>query len=327
MLEFISRHRRILLVLVVPYAILIGLFTYRVDARLVAPGNIQPIGGFIEVEAEETEGDFHSIYVMGVNRPTIFQRLLGEVDEQIKIDEIPEARRDLSDRVQFEGSQIARRASFHAAFISALKSEDIEVEYERYVVVQLIYDYAEHDGLELGDRILTINDKKDLGKAIDEAACGEWHTFEVARAGERYEIDVLRRESDCSFGLTLRRVQEIVDAPIPHRFTESLVGGPSGGLMQALHVYNQLTPLDLTGGRLVAGSGTIDPDGNVGSVGSIPEKLITAHANDVELFFVPAGSNYEDALNTKQTLDLQIELIAVESLSEALDYLLEGDGP
>ena len=55
------------------------------------------------------------------------------------------------------------------------------------------------------------------------------------------------------------------------------VGGPSAGTMFALAVYDTLTPGSLTGGKQIAGTGTIDPsDGTVGPIGGIAQKLVGA---------------------------------------------------
>ena len=54
------------------------------------------------------------------------------------------------------------------------------------------------------------------------------------------------------------------------------VGGPSGGLMFALGVYNAVTEVDVTGGRKVAGTGSITPDGKVGAVGGVRYKVRAA---------------------------------------------------
>ena len=55
-----------------------------------------------------------------------------------------------------------------------------------------------------------------------------------------------------------------------------LVGGPSAGLAFTLAIIDELTPGSLTGGKRVAITGTIEPDGKVGEVGGVEQKAITA---------------------------------------------------
>ena len=65
------------------------------------------------------------------------------------------------------------------------------------------------------------------------------------------------------------------------------VGGPSAGLMFALGIYDILTPGPLTGGRHIAGTGTMAVDGTVGPIGGIQQKLIAARGDGATVFLVP----------------------------------------
>jgi Lon-like protease len=73
------------------------------------------------------------------------------------------------------------------------------------------------------------------------------------------------------------------------------IGGPSAGLMFALSIYDTLTPGSLTGGQVVAGTGTIAADGTVGEIGGIQQKIAGARQDGAQLFLVPP-SNCGDAL-------------------------------
>lgn len=98
--------------------------------------------------------------------------------------------------------------------------------------------------------------------------------------------------------------------------------GPSGGLMQTLAVYNSITPVDITKGLRIAGSGTIDVYGNVGNIGSVGQKIVTAQFYAADVFFVPVG-NYEEALEMYQSLTKtpNFALVPVATLEDAIAYL------
>ena len=66
------------------------------------------------------------------------------------------------------------------------------------------------------------------------------------------------------------------------------IGGPSAGQMFALGLIDKLTPGDLTGGRQIAGTGTIDTEGVVGPIGGIRQKLIGARRAGASFFLAPA---------------------------------------
>jgi PDZ domain-containing protein len=97
------------------------------------------------------------------------------------------------------------------------------------------------------------------------------------------------------------------------------VGGPSAGLMFSLGIVDKLQPTDLTGGKFVAGTGTIADDGTVGPIGGISMKLIAARDKGAQYFFVPSDNCAEAASNTPNGL----RLVKVDTLHSAIQDLAE----
>lgn len=95
------------------------------------------------------------------------------------------------------------------------------------------------------------------------------------------------------------------------------IGGPSAGLIFALAVVDKLTPDDLTGGKVVAGTGTIYPTGQVGPIGGISLKMLGARQSGATVFLVPAANCPEAAAHTPAGL----QLIKVTALADAVDSL------
>lgn len=101
------------------------------------------------------------------------------------------------------------------------------------------------------------------------------------------------------------------------------VGGPSAGLMFALGIVDKLTPTDLTGGRFVAGTGTIDDSGKVGPIGGISMKVIAARNAGARYFFTPSDNCAEASRNTPAGLRL-IKVNTLDDALKALDQLRAG---
>jgi PDZ domain-containing protein len=110
------------------------------------------------------------------------------------------------------------------------------------------------------------------------------------------------------------------------------VGGPSAGLAFTLAIIDVLTPGELTGGQAVAATGEIRPDGSVGAIGGIEQKVVTVRSAGVKVFLVPAddhcgepaGScNYTDA---KRKAGSSLQVISVANLDEALNALASVGG-
>ena len=95
------------------------------------------------------------------------------------------------------------------------------------------------------------------------------------------------------------------------------MGGPSAGLMFATGIVDKLTPEDLTAGGHVAGTGTIDPDGNVGPVGGIRQKLAGARDAGAELFVMPERHCAEAQGHVPDGLTV----VPVTTLTEAVDAI------
>jgi PDZ domain-containing protein len=105
--------------------------------------------------------------------------------------------------------------------------------------------------------------------------------------------------------------------PFTVHISLSDVGGPSAGLMFALGIVDKLTPGQLTGGRIIAGTGTIDQTGKVGPIGGIQQKILGARGSGASVFLVPSG-NCADA---KRMAPKGLSLVKVDTLSGALTAL------
>jgi PDZ domain-containing protein len=107
--------------------------------------------------------------------------------------------------------------------------------------------------------------------------------------------------------------------PFPFEITieSGDVGGPSAGLMWAVGLYDLLTPGDLTGGRTIAGTGSIDLDGNVGPIGGIVNKVLAARDANADIMLIP-----RDNIRELDDVDVgDLRLIPVSTFDQALEAL------
>jgi PDZ domain-containing protein len=119
-------------------------------------------------------------------------------------------------------------------------------------------------------------------------------------------------ERDAFVGVTM-----LDTFPIPVQISSGEIGGPSAGLMWAIGLYELLTPGDLTGGRVIAGTGTIAIDGSVGGIGDVVDKVVGAREAGAEIFLVPEAN--ADELAGVDTGDM--EVVVVSSFDGALRAL------
>ena len=126
------------------------------------------------------------------------------------------------------------------------------------------------------------------------------------------------------------RIGVQVDQRQRHPFTVTIdldkVGGPSAGLMFTLGIIDKLTPADLTGGKIIAGTGTIDDDGTVGPIGGIPQKLVGARQAGAQLFLVPQDNCAEALKNAVPGLPMA-EVATVDDALAAMRTFTAGGTP
>lgn len=99
------------------------------------------------------------------------------------------------------------------------------------------------------------------------------------------------------------------------------VGGPSAGLFFSLGIIDKLDGDgrggDLTGGRTIAGTGTIEANGEIGPVGGVPLKTQAAKRDGATVFLVPK----DECADAEAEAPKGLRLVPVTTLDSALDAL------
>lgn len=160
--------------------------------------------------------------------------------------------------------------------------------------------------LDIGDIIVAVDDRPtrtaaDVTAAVRRRRPGLPVRLQVRRqtddAGaiivQEVEVPTLPTPGEPSvarLGIYLTTFEpEYDDLPRDVIFEVGEVGGASAGLMFALAVYDAVTEGDLTGGRAVAGTGSIALDGSVGPVGGARQKLAAARRAGAAIFLAPSA--------------------------------------
>lgn len=171
------------------------------------------------------------------------------------------------------------------------------------------------------DEFLSVNgvpvtNPSDVVEAVQGSPVGTEFTFEIRRSAENKTLTVTSGENPDASGKPYLGISvgELYSADFDINFTLSEVGGPSAGLMFATGIVDKLIPEDVTGGKHVAGTGTITPDGVVGPIGGIRQKLAGARAAGAELFLMPAQHCAEAQGHTPDGL----RVTPVTSLTDAI---------
>ena len=179
----------------------------------------------------------------------------------------------------------------------------------------------------VGDKLLSVNGVKitnnlEYKKYLQTLEVGTRLEIKVERNNKEIDCYAILKEIDGEkiIGLYLVNIYDYeLDPPINLKFKWN-ESGSSGGFMLSLAIYDRLVDDDLTKGRKIVGTGTIDANGNVGEIGGVKYKVLGASKEKADIFFCPK-ENYEEAINTKNKYNLKLKIVKVETLEEAINYL------
>ena len=238
-----------------------------------------------------------------------------------------------------EGAVIQRdsRAEMSGSKVTATAAalSYLGYQFEEIYFISQVRDYSDAKGkLEPGDRILivdgdTINEIEEIRSAYSDRKIGDVIEIKVDREinGETREfVEKVRLVSNQEPGADPGRpaigilVGTTAKFPVDIDFNIRGVGGPSAGLIFAVGVVEKMTPEDLLRGRKVAGTGSISPNGEVGAIGGIEEKMIGASRKGATIFLAPRD-NCPDIKHIPKGL----KVIPVSTLSEAIAALRAPD--
>ena len=283
----------------------------------------------ISIENEYVEkGSFNLAYVKNIKAtiPTYLLSYVFDWDvesiEDYQIDS-NESKSDIWKR-----ERLYLQESIDNAIINAyrLANEDLVINKEVYKVLS-IDEYAKTNLL-IDDVILEIDGKSinkydDIKNVVSSHDYG--NTLDILVLRDNKEVscyaEVIEHEKEKKMGIYLIKTFDYVyERDIELGFT-SREGGSSGGFMLSLAIYNRLIEKDLTNGKKIVGTGTIDSEGVVGPIGGVKYKLKGAVKKKADIFFVPAGDNYEEAIKEKKEHNYKIEIVEVKTLEDAVNYL------
>lgn len=185
-------------------------------------------------------------------------------------------------------------------------------------------DGASVGKLAKGDVLVAVNgrtapDATKLVNLIRKITPGTPTVLTIRRAGTEKKVTVTTKAAPDDPKVSRIGVGVAQDYVFPFKVKVSLpdtIGGPSAGMMFALAIYDVLTPGSLTGGRVIAGSGEITPDGKVGPIGGIGQKLPAAQRDGARLFLV-AADNCAEAVHSHYDSD-KMRLVKVDTLADAI---------
>ena len=199
---------------------------------------------------------------------------------------------------------------------------ELNIPYQtQVVVVQTQPGFPAAGVLQAGDVITAVDGKpvtseSSLTRLVGAHPAGSTLTLTIIRHGRTETVQVGTKEVA---GRPVMGVQVTSQYKFPFivRFSVGDIGGPSAGMMFALGIIDKLTPMNLTGGKFIAGTGEIEASGKVDPIGGIQQKMVGARNAGATIFLAPAAN----CADVKGAIPAGLRVAKVSTLSQAVTDL------
>ena len=324
MKQYLKENYKFILSIILILVVFSIRFPYYIDA----PGGITDMSEKIEINGYESKGSFNLAYVKEYRAtiPTLIFSLFNKDWKIIKQDEVILDSEDY-ESYEMRDKVLMEESISNATYVAYKKANKYIKELSNKIVIIYITESSNTD-LKVGDEIISINNeyihsKEDVTKVINSLDIGSKLDIKVKNNNKEYNryAYIIKEDNKKIIGILISNLKEYETNPKVNVIVDKNESGSSGGLITALSIYNSLVKEDITNGLKIVGTGTIDLDGNIGSIGGVEYKLKSAVKKDADLFIVPLDKNYEEAIKLKKENNYDIEILGVSTFDEVIDYL------
>ena len=324
--RFILENYKFLIALI----LIVVTLTYEFPYVVYTPGGIVNLENRIKIENDiENKGSFNMSYVTlrKGNLPSILLSYVIKDWDLIKENEITSDNKSVDDLLKLE--KLYMNSSIDNATILAYQKAGKHININKNINNVIYIDKLAKTDLKIYDKIVsvdgnTVNTIDDLKEYINTKKEHDIINFDVLNNDKKAtrKAEVIKIGDELKVGIAFLTTYEYDTDPSIKVKTKSSESGSSGGLMLSLAIYNKLIDKDITKGKKVVGTGTIDIYGNVGKIDGVKYKILGAVKNKADLFICPE-ENYEEAIKVKKEHKLDLKIISVKTFDEVINYLEE----
>lgn len=321
-------NRRLILSAVGFATLLTALLTWPTPYYITAPGAAIDTSRLVQVEAGTARRGRLLMLVVTTQPANLFWYLYARLDDRAVLEtereflgEIPDYEKylELTRQMMADSQSTAKAVALELlGYGQGVRSLGVRV-------TDLTTGSPSTGHLQQGDLIIAasghpVSRVSDLTSILRGTAPGTVVEVRIRRDDQALPVGIPTQEhpdrpGTAALGIFLKDELSF-DIPIPIKVRTGAITGPSAGLMFTLQIVDQLSPEPLAGGLVAAGTGTVEPDGSVGRIGGVQQKVFTAEAAGADLIFVPRG-NYEAA----RAVATRVEVVPVDHVRDALEWL------
>ncbi|HAO6602215.1 TPA: PDZ domain-containing protein [Listeria monocytogenes] len=327
--------------------IIIAGFFISVPYYISKPGGTEELAPLVTVDDHPNKKDGSlSLVTIAMGKANIYTYMTAkflpyhelEKDSEIKYEN--ESDEEYNVR-QMQMMNESKNNAIQVAYKAA--GQEVKVTYDGVYVLSVKDDVPAADVLHAGDLITEIDgnafkSSQEFINYIHSKKVGDTVKINYKHGDKNEQANIkltaIDKKGTPGIGITLVDDEKITADPTVKIDSEK-IGGPSAGLMFSLEIYSRFQKNDLTDGKKIAGTGTIDPDGTVGRIGGIDQKVVAADKSGAKIFFAPNDpiteemkksdpsieSNYDTAVKTAKDIDTNMKIVPVKTFQDAVDYL------
>ena len=293
------------------YIYVLMVLLVQTNQSAVLKGDVQDTKDIYSIDGVDVF-NMNTIYVLAYAPLTFFQYSLISFDKDVFIYETTRSEKSLTTLESFQIGQIQKESSYHTALIVAFEKANMSVSYvfKGYAVTSVPNNETD---LKINDFIIEINNliltpETDMTQFISDSTL----ELKVMRNSELIQVTYERKSNDLS--LSVYPMYDIIDTEVKISLQglNNVIGGPSSGLMMTLSIYASLKNYPEL--HRFGGTGTLDLFGNVGSIGGLYQKYMTA-IDALDYMFVP--KQQEALLKDVDTSNV----VFVQTIDEAIHFL------
>lgn len=304
---------------------------------VLSPGAATPVGKFVDIPADHRfkpagEVMFTTVSVAQAHPLDI---LWAWLDPHSRIERKEDLIGKATPQQYSEANQVSMEESKMTATYQAMHRAGFNVAYrgDGAEVVGVSDNSPASGHLQADDVVVAIDGARveraeEVGAKIRPVKPGTVVKLQVKNKDgvERSEeLTTAPRPDDANLsyvGIRLQTKNPHLDTPFPLELKTQRIGGPSAGLAFTLAGLDELTKGELTGGKKVAVTGTMELDGSVGAVGGIEQKSQAVSDSGAKLFLVPEA----EVRDAKKSVSKGVKVVGVSDLESALRALKDNGG-
>ena len=303
-------------------SIFIFVVNYELPYYIEAPGGTINLTERIDEDYNKKDGSLNMLYVTQY-RGNVVTLTLGKLIKSWDIYKISNQQisNETANEIYIRNRVMLDNSIQNAIFVAYQHAGiNLNIKNSKNIVIAT----TKENEIKIGDIIISADNKRinninDLKEIINNKNIGDKINLTIEREQKEKNITLTIPEDKVIGIATITNYEYDLPDDLNINFKTG-EGGSSGGLILSLGIYQEITNIDLLKGRKIAGTGTIDINGNVGEIDGIKYKIAGAVKDKMNIILV-SPYNYEEAKKVIEENNYDIELVKVSTFKEAIDYL------